>query len=69
VQRSGDQVKVQVIPGVWQPTERDLFVNALYLFVPIFKSWPSTYQWDASIDLSQPEQPKMQSAWSRIEKE
>ena len=69
VQRSGDQVKVQVIPGVWQPTERDLFVNALYLFVPIFKSWPSTYQWDASIDLSQPEQPMMRSAWSRIEKE
>lgn len=66
VQRSGSQVKVQVIPGGWQPTERDVFVNALYLFVPIFKSWPSTYQWDASIDLSQPEQPMMQSAWRRI---
>lgn len=69
VQRSGDQVKVQVIPGGWQPTEHDLFVNALYLFVPIFKSWPSTYQWNASIDLSQPEQPMMRSTWSRIEKE
>lgn len=66
VRREGDAVDVRMVPGEgWRPRERRLSVRLMYRVNAAFRSWPSTYVWDATIDLAAEAGPRMASAWSR----
>lgn len=64
VQRRGDQVKIEVHPaGGWQPGVRKWSVRFMFFVVKLFKQWPKTYRWTATLDLSRPEAPQLHSHW------
>jgi hypothetical protein len=65
VRREGDTVRVRMVPvDGWRPRERRWSVRLMYRVNRAFRSWPSTYVWDATIDLAGAG-PSMTSAWSR----
>jgi hypothetical protein len=66
VQRCGDQVKIEVHPvGGWQPGVRKWSVRFMFFVVKLFKQWPKTYRWTATLDLSQPDAPQLHARWTR----
>ena len=66
VRREGDTVRVRMVPGGgWRPRERRWSVRLMYRVNATFRSWPSTYVWDATIDLAGDAGPRMTSAWAR----
>jgi hypothetical protein len=65
--RSGSQVHIQVHPaGGWRPGVRKWSVRLIFRLVPLFRNWPKTYRWAATIDLSQGQLPLMTSRWERV---
>jgi hypothetical protein len=50
----------------WQPNEKRLILNLLFRIVKVFKEWPKSYIWRATIDLKNISQPGMKSGWERI---
>jgi hypothetical protein len=66
LRRDGDTVTVRMVPCEgWRPRERRWSVRLMYRVNAAFRSWPSTYVWDATIDLSRRSEPSMASAWTR----
>jgi hypothetical protein len=66
-QRNGEQVHVEARPTRgWQPRVRHASAKIIFSLARVFRDWPKTYRWKASIDLSKPESPRMKSGWSRI---
>jgi hypothetical protein len=66
VSRSGSQVTIEVHPrGGWRPGVRKWSVRLIFLIVPLFKSWPKSYRWTATVDLSDEDVPVMTSRWER----
>jgi hypothetical protein len=66
--REGAQVHLTIDPaGGWQPNERKWSVRLIYRLAPVFTQWPRSYRWSATIDISDPAQPVMQSRWQRHE--
>lgn len=68
IKRAGSSVEAQLTPGGgWRPNESKWEVRFLYWAASVFKQWPKTYLWTGSLDLTDPEQVTMQSAWRRTE--
>jgi hypothetical protein len=66
VRRSGDQVNIELHPaGGWLPGVRQWSVRLMFFVVKLFKNWPKTYRWTATLDVSQPGAPQLHSQWSR----
>ena len=66
VRREGDDVHVRMVPSEgWTPRERRWSVRLMYRVNAAFRSWPSTYVWNATIDLAAEAGPRMVSAWTR----
>jgi hypothetical protein len=38
-------------------------VRFMFFVVKLFKNWPSTYRWTATLDLSQPDAPQLHAQW------
>ena len=67
VQRRGHEVKIELHPaGGWQPGVRKWSVRFMFFIVKLFKQWPKTYRWTATLDLSQPGAPQLHSHWQHI---
>jgi hypothetical protein len=49
----------------WKPNEKKLVVRIIYKVAPVFRTWPKTYEYRASIDLTGGA-PEIRSAWKRI---
>lgn len=68
VQCNGNHVEIEMHPAEgWHPRITKLSVWVMFKVVPIFRHWPKSYRWHATIDLSQPDTPQLSSRWSRIE--
>lgn len=66
LQRLGERVHVRLVPSEgWRPRERKLPVRLVYRLNPVFLTWPSTYVWEAELDLRDPDAPTMVSSWRR----
>jgi hypothetical protein len=65
VARTGDRVTF-VIDGIgpWRSRQRRPLLAALF-HLPLFRRWPSTYRWDATLDLGEPSGSGWTSRWSR----
>ncbi|CAN5592237.1 hypothetical protein BH23BAC1_BH23BAC1_48790 [soil metagenome] len=69
VQNKSDQIQVVMIPsGGWIPNEKKLSIRFLYFVAKIFRNWPKTYSWEASINEDNG-QLYMKSFWKRIRNE
>ena len=67
VNRGGNQVLVEMHPdGGWQSKPDILFLKFLFGVAKIFRKWPKTYLWTATITLQPGEEPAMESRWQRI---
>ena len=65
LERNGDEVRVAMHPSEgWRPSPDRLSLRILYRLVRMFREWPSTYHWDAVIQLDD-EGGTMRSHWSR----
>ena len=65
--RSGDgeaHVDLEVIDG-WRPRGLPLMMSTVTRVAPVFRSWPTTYQWAATI--ADGERPTMRSRWFRTD--
>lgn len=52
----------------WIPNEKKLSLRFLYTVAKIFKKWPATYKWTATIREGEDNQLMMKSSWERIKK-
>ncbi|TVR21018.1 MAG: rhomboid family intramembrane serine protease [Anaerolineaceae bacterium] len=67
IQRTGDDVEIEICPtGGWQPHLSKLSLRFMFTVVSVFKEWPKSYQWRATIDVSDPAVPAMRSRWRRL---
>ena len=67
MRRSGDKVHATLHPGGgWQPNPDRLFLRLLFRVAGIFRQWPKTYQWTATITLCDGKAPFMESKWKRL---
>lgn len=67
VARAGDRAEITIHPsGGWHPRVTKLSLWIMFRAVAIFKAWPKTYQWRATVDLGAPDGPHMRSGWSRL---
>jgi len=67
VQRAGSTVTIGIHPaGGWRPRISKPSLWFIYTVAPVFRRWPTTYQWQAAVDLSQPGAPHMTSRWTRL---
>ena len=62
--RHGDQVDLllDVVRG-WKPRGLPLLMRAVTRILPIFRTWPTTYRWSATVDLGV--EPRVTSRWER----
>lgn len=64
VQRHADEVRIELQPtGGWQPGVRKWSVRFMFFVVKLFKHWPKTYRWTATLNISQPDAPHLRSRW------
>jgi hypothetical protein len=62
--RYGDRVDLAIAGfGPWRTRQRRPLLAVLFR-LPIFRRWPTTYRWDATLDLAAPET-RWTSRWSR----
>lgn len=63
--RRGDHVSVTLdIDQPWVPGPQPAGARAVFELIPVFRRWPTTYRWDATINLS-PRPVTMRSRWRR----
>jgi hypothetical protein len=65
--RPGDgevRVDLEVING-WQPKGLPILMSVVTRIAPVFRSWPTTYRWTATI--VDDDRPTMTSQWTRTE--
>lgn len=70
VTRRGDRFEIEAVPsGGWTPGTVPPMARLLFRVVRMFRSWPTTYRWSATVDRpdSDHQQPTLHSAWERIE--
>lgn len=67
LKRQGYEIKLKVHPNKgWVPGENRFILKILFLIVRVFKDWPKSYVWSATIKLNEINHPEMISGWSRI---
>jgi hypothetical protein len=73
VARHDHELLLEAIPeGGWNPKEAPPMARLLFRAVSVFRTWPSTYRWRATLQLPHVDQEvrgslPLQSAWERIE--
>ncbi len=66
IARQGDKVLISMVPtGGWKPVPNKLSLRFLYRVAKIFRNWPKTYHYNATLILDQ-ETAKISSHWERI---
>ena len=64
--RVGENVDINVRPSDgWQPEVDRWGVKLIFALVPVFRKWPTTYEWTARLTLQEGAPPVMRSAWRR----
>ena len=64
VARAGDRVTVEMeVTERWHPGPLPWLMRTVTTVVPVFKRWPTTYRWTATVMLD--ERPTMRSQWER----
>ena len=59
--------RILLVPsGGWKPRYSKLSLLFLYTVAKIFKAWPTTYEWTATIRENETGNPYVQSKWRRI---
>ncbi len=67
VERLKDQIRVVMEPsGGWVPNPDSLTLRFIYTVGKIFKNWPKTYRWTASISENESSELHMRSSWERL---
>lgn len=67
LKRNLNTIKIQIQPKEgWQPNEKRWILKVLFKVVKVFKEWPKSYVWYATISFDIPNQPVIQSNWERI---
>jgi hypothetical protein len=62
--RSGDRVDLVLdVTGGWRPTGLPLLMAAVTRVAPVFRNWPTTYRWTATVTLGN--EPALRSRWER----
>jgi hypothetical protein len=73
ISRHGRELRLEAIPaGGWTPGEAPRMARVLFRAVSMFRSWPTTYVWNATLQLPSPDAEMhdslpLQSAWQRTE--
>jgi hypothetical protein len=68
VARRGREVSLRLHPsGGWIPNERRLSVRLVYALVGLFRRWPKTYEWNATLALEDDGRVRLRSGWRRLE--
>ena len=66
VEKGSDGVRISMIPAKgWKPKPDRLSLRFLYRMVKIFRNWPTTYEWTASVIEDEHRELFMQSSWKR----
>jgi len=66
VKRRGDRLTLRMTPSFgWIPKADKLSLKFLYIAVKMFKKWPSTYRWIATINQNENGEFFMKSTWKR----
>ncbi len=66
IEKSDKTVKIKVEPGEgWRPKEKRWMLRLIYRMVKVFREWPKSYLWNATITFDTPNQPIIQSKWER----
>lgn len=67
VKRNGNEIEMRLHPAKgWEPNEKRWILRLLFLAVKVFKKWPTSYAWNAKIELDAMKHPVMRSGWERI---
>lgn len=67
VWRTGQQVHMRVHPaGGWQPNEPLWSVKLIFALVGVFRNWPKTYEWNATLTRNPSGELHLNSHWQRI---
>jgi len=65
---NGDNTEIVLVPsGGWSPAPDRLSLRFLYRVAGVFRKWPETYRWTATITRVDQEQWHMQSHWERTD--
>lgn len=63
--RRGDRVTLRLHPDAgWRPGEKQWMPRLIFALLRPFTQWPKTYEWTATVDLSQ-QPPQVRSHWRR----
>ena len=64
--RQQSKVDLSIVPiKGWKPNEKRMMVKAIYTAIKLFKDWPKTYVWNATITLDEKDGPSIVSKWER----
>jgi hypothetical protein len=67
VWREGDLVRIRLHPGGgWQPNESRWSIKIIFIIAKVFRSWPTTYEWNAEISTAENGETIQKSAWQRL---
>jgi hypothetical protein len=72
VARQDRRIEIEVIPsGGWTPGEAQPMARLLFRVITVFRSWPTTYRWNATLELPAPDEEvaastHLTSRWGRI---
>ena len=50
----------------WIPGDKRLILKFLFMIARVFKDWPKSYEWNATINFGNTLYPFMKSSWKRI---
>ncbi len=65
IEKINDEISVSIIPSKgWRPKHTKFSLRFLYTVAKVFKKWPSTYEWTATISIEN-DQFFMKSQWNR----
>lgn len=70
VSRTGQFVDIKIHPrDGWRPNVDRWSVKFIFAVAPVFKKWPTTYEWHGRIELNGDQLPVLRSSWKRLKEE
>lgn len=68
IHRNKEKIDMKIHPkGGWKLNETNWLLKVFYSLAPFFKKWPSTFIWQAKIELKDSGEPMIESGWKREE--
>jgi hypothetical protein len=65
VQRTDDSAEIGLaVDQPWNPGPQPALARAVFTLLRVFRTWPTTYRWRATVDLA-PNPPTIRSSWLR----